>query len=91
MGLLKNDKKNDCSGCACRVLKKLEPGTLVRVFNGSQDPLDSPDESDALQFLCFDPKTCIVKFRDSENTIYVLCCEQIHAISLVPENNNVNG
>ncbi|MGP4081948.1 hypothetical protein ACTWQL_18855 [Pseudalkalibacillus sp. R45] len=91
MSLLKNDMKDDmktdCSGCVCHVLKKLDIGTFVRVFNGAQDPLDSPDTDDALQFLCFDPKTCIVKFKDSDNTIYVLCCEQIHAISIIPEDN----
>lgn len=70
--------KNKCEGCACDVIKKLSPGSLVNiVLKGGDEFFDGP-----LAFARFDHITCCVTFI-LDGYPLIVDCENITAIQVL--------
>ena len=67
---------NNCQGCICYQLRKLEPGALIDAF------LSSGGVFTSLSFLNFNPKNCCAIFLEAgaANSPLIIDCRKIDAI-----------
>jgi hypothetical protein len=69
---------NTCEGCACDVLRRLSPGSLVNIIlKGGDEFLEGE-----LTFACFDSKTCCATFIFDGYPL-IVDCENITAIQVL--------
>ncbi|WP_261130069.1 hypothetical protein [Bacillus sp. Marseille-Q3570] len=76
----KNEHGSKCKDWACRFLKTVKPGTLVRIIVDGRFPIEASNGDDELRFGCVDKNKCATFTAVSNNEPFFIDCSKIRVI-----------
>ncbi|MGP4081947.1 hypothetical protein ACTWQL_18850 [Pseudalkalibacillus sp. R45] len=81
----KSKHGSKCKDWACRFLKTLKAGTLVRIVVDGREPIQDSNGLEDLRLGCIDKNKCATFTAVSNNEPFFIDCSKIRVIELPSE------